>query len=72
MSLTNAEKQNSNYTSSHCHERVALIWFFQALTLSSIDGVSNKNERDELRDQTHVLYIDILPSRMHLVVITTN
>lgn len=26
----------------------------------------------ELNDQTQVLYIDILPSRMHLVVITTN
>ena len=29
-------------------------------------------ERDELKDQIHVLYIGILPSRMHLVVITTH
>ena len=33
-SLTNAKKQKSKYTSSHCHEKIVLFWFFQALTLS--------------------------------------
>ena len=32
---------------------------------------SDKNETCEFWDQIHVLYIDILPSRMHLVVIIT-
>ena len=26
-----------------------------------VDSVLDKNKRDELKDQTHVLYIDILP-----------
>lgn len=34
MLLTNAKKQKSKYTSSYCHERAALFWFFQAFTLS--------------------------------------
>ena len=43
------------------------------LSLSlSIDGVSDKIRKGELRDQIHVLYIGILPSRMHLVVIITH
>ena len=64
-------KIKSKYTSNHCHERADLFLFFQALTLS-VDCISDENEICKLRDQTHVLYIGILPSRMHLVVSTTN
>ena len=38
----------------------------------SLSRVSDEIRRYELRDQIYVLYIDILPSRMHLVVITTH
>ena len=65
------KKQKSKYTSSHCHERVVLFWFFQALTLS-VDGVLDEIRRSELRDQIHVLYIGILPSKMYLVTIITH
>ena len=65
------QKTESKYTSIHCHERDVLFWFFHALTLS-IDGVSNENEKYELRDQTHVLYGGIMPSRMHLVTINSH
>ena len=41
-SLTNTKKQKSKYTSSHCHERVVLFWFFQVIILF-VDGVSNEN-----------------------------
>ena len=38
----------------------------------SLSRVSDEIRRYELRDQIYVLYIDILPSRIHLVVITTH
>ena len=38
----------------------------------SIDGLSNEIRRGEIKDQIHVLYIGILPSRMHLVAIITH
>ena len=34
--------------------------------------MSEEIGRGELRDQMHVLYIGILPSRMHLVAFTTH
>ena len=35
-----------------------------------MDGVSDEIGRGELKNQIHVLYIGILPSRMHLVAIS--
>ena len=70
--LTKCRKYRSNHTSSHCHEEFLIFDSFKLSLSLSIDGVSNENERNELRNQIHVLYIDILPSRMHLVVITTH
>jgi len=57
MSLTKFGKQKSNYTSSHCHERVVLFWFFQAFTLSlslSLDGVSD--ELEEMSSRTKYMF----------------
>ena len=49
-----------------------LSYFSSFKLLLCVYGVSNEIRKCELRDQIHVLYINILPSKMHLVVITTH
>ena len=63
-------KKNQIIPSAIAMKELSYFGSFNSQSLS-IDGV-DEIERSELRDQIHVLYISILPSRMHLVAITTH
>ena len=74
MSLTNVENKIRIYLQPLSWKNCFVSALPSSLSLSLCRWCiyEKKNERYELKDQTYVLYIGILPSRMHLVAITIH
>ena len=71
MSLTNAEKQNQNIPLAIAMKEL-LCFGSSKLSLSLCRWCIRQKLKEVSPRTKHVLYIGILPSRIHVVAITTN